>query len=81
MTKATYETSANKSQYNLLNQEFISAIVADAKTYMGWYFNTKSLLFYYCFVVFLMCGTDSCSKNTYYTWDNTKTSVTIGDVT
>lgn len=81
MTKATYEASANKSQYNLLNQEFISAIVADAKTYMGWYFNTKSLLFYYCFVVFLMCGTDSCSKNTYYTWDNTKTSVTIGDVT
>ena len=52
-----------------LNTAFISAIVAEAREEIGDYFNKKSLQFHYCFVNFLIAGTDNCSKNTYYALD------------
>lgn len=52
-----------------LNAAFIAAIVADAKANIGNYFRTRSLMFHYAFVNFLLAGTDNCSKNTYYVLD------------
>ena len=77
MTSATFSSSANQSQYGALNTEFRSAIVNHAKKYAGFYFKTDSLKLYYTFIVHLMAGTDSCSKNTYYVLDPTAINVTI----
>lgn len=52
-----------------MNQAFINAIVEDARQNIGNYWNTKSLLFHYAFVIHLIAGTDNCSKNTYYVLD------------
>jgi hypothetical protein len=77
MTAATYTASSNKSQYVDLNKELQAAVVGHAKKYIGFYFRVDSLRFNYAFNIHLMAGTDSCSKNTYYTLDPKAVSVTI----
>ena len=81
ITKDTYEASSNQSEYAALNIEIRGAIVAQAKKYLGWYFKTDSLKLYYTFIIHLLAGTDSCSKNTYFAIDPKKVSVTIDGVT
>lgn len=81
MTRGTYEASSNQSEYAALNIEIRGAIVAHAKKYLGWYFKTDSLKLYYTFIIHLLAGTDSCSKNTYFAIDPKKVSVTIDGVT
>ena len=81
MTSAAYEASENKSEYKVLNEELKGAIVAHAKKYLGWYFKEKSVQLYYALIIHLLCGTDNCSKNTYYTIDPTAVDVTIDGVT
>ena len=76
-TAETYENSTNKRNYSKLNVEFIGAVVAHAKKYIGFYFRTNSLLFHYAFQNHFIAGTDNCSKNTYYVLDPTAQSVTI----
>lgn len=66
MTKTTYDASANKAQFAKLNDEFVAAIVAHFKKYVGWYIDEKSLRFHYAFINHFIAGTDNCSKNTYY---------------
>lgn len=80
-TGATYDSSANKADYDLLNKELIAAIAAHGKKYIGWYFNVRSLQFHYAFQNHFMAGTDNCSKNTYYVLDPKAKSVTIDGVT
>lgn len=80
-TAAAYESSANKTDFNKLNQEFIAAIVADYKKYLGWYFKPGSVRFHYCFINHLMAGTDNCSKNIYFVSDPKAVDVTIDGVT
>lgn len=77
MTAATFGSSANQSQYATLNTEFKAAVVSHAKKYLGFYFKTDSLKLYYTFIIHLMAGTDSCSKNTYYVLDPKTVSVNI----
>lgn len=81
MTADTYTNSENKAQYAKLNAEFKAAIVAHAKTYIGWYINTKSLRFHYAFINHFMAGTDNCSKNTYYVFDPVAQNITINGET
>ena len=81
MTSAAYEASENKSEYKVLNEELKGAIVAHAKKYLGWYFKEKSVRLYYALIIHLLCGTDNCSKNTYYTIDPTAVDITIDGVT
>lgn len=81
MTKDAYNSSENQAQYSALNKEFIAAIVAHCKTYIGWYINVKSLQFHYAFINHFMAGTDNCSKNTYYVFDPKPKFVTINGVT
>ena len=81
MTAATYTASTHKADYEELNKELIGAIVADAKKYIGFYFNVDSLKFHYAFQNHFMCGTDNCSKNTYYVLDPVEKNVTIDGVT
>ena len=76
-TAYTYEISTNKRNYARLNLEFIAAIVADAKKYIGFYFKPDSLLFHYAFQNHFIAGTDNCSKNTYFVLDPVAQSVTI----
>ncbi len=80
-TQATYTGSLNHAEYELLNQEFIAAIVAHAKQYIGFYFRVPSLQFHYAFQNHFMAGTDNCSKNTYFVIDPTAVSVTINGET
>lgn len=80
-TAAAYAASTNKSDFDKLNSEFIAAIVADYKKYLGWYFKPASVRFHYCFINHLMAGTDNCSKNTYYVSDPKAVNVTIDGVT
>ena len=77
MTAATYTASTHKADYEELNKELIGAIVADAKKYIGFYFNVDSLKFHYAFQNHFMAGTDNCSKNTYFVLDPVAKSVTI----
>ena len=77
ITKHTFEISSNQSQYSALNGEFRAAIVAHCKKYMGFYFRIDSVKLYYTFIIHLMAGTDSCSKNTYYVLDPKAVHVTI----
>ena len=77
MTAATYTASTHKADYEELNKELIGAIVADAKKYIGFYFNVDSLKFHYTFQNHFMAGTDNCSKNTYFVLDPVAKSVTI----
>ena len=77
ITKRTYETSSNQSQYAALNSELRSAIVNHCKKYMGFYFKVDSVKLYYTFIIHLLAGTDSCSKNTYYVLDPKMEQVTI----
>ena len=77
ITKHTFEISSNQSQYSALNGEFRAAIVAHCKKYMGFYFGVDSVKLYYTFIIHLMAGTDSCSKNTYYVLDPKPVQVTI----
>jgi hypothetical protein len=77
MTAATYTASTHKADYEELNKELIGAIVADAKKYIGFYFNVDSLKFHYAFQNHFMAGTDNCSKNTYFVIDPVAKSVTI----
>lgn len=81
MTAATYTASTHKADYDVLNTEIIGAIVAHAKKYIGLYFNVNSLKFHYVFQNHFMCGTDNCSKNTYYVLDPVAKDVTIDGVT
>lgn len=81
ITKATYEASVNQSEYAKLNVELRAAIVSHAKKYIGFYFRTDSLKLYYAFIIHLMAGTDSCSKNTYFVGDPTAVEVTINGET
>lgn len=76
-TASTYAASANKNDFDKLNSEFISAIVAHFKKYLGFYFKPSSVRFHYCFINHLMAATDNCSKNTYYVCDPKAVSVTI----
>lgn len=62
-------TSISAGDWDGANDAFIRAIVADAKSNIGAYFNVNSLKFHYAFVVNLLAGTDNCSKNTYYVLD------------
>lgn len=80
MTKETYGSSENQAQYSALNKEFVAAVVAHFKTYVGWYIDTKSLLFHYALINHFLAGTDNCSKNTYYVFGTTR-DVTINGVT
>ena len=80
-TAATYELSTHKTDFEVLNTELIGAIVAHAKTYIGFYFNVQSLKFHYAFQNHFMAGTDNCSKNTYFVLDPVAKSVTIGNET
>lgn len=80
MTKQTYEQSDVKTQFAALNQQFINAIVAHAKKYIGWYFKPASLRFHYAFINHLMAGTDNCSKNTYICIDPKAVEVDIDGV-
>ena len=77
MTASTWNNSTNKHNYTELNKEFIAAIVAHAKKYIGFYFNVSSLQFHYVLQNHFMAGTDNCSKNTYYVIDPQQKSVTI----
>lgn len=77
MTAATFGGSANQSQYAALNAEFRAAIVSHAQKYLGFYFKADSLKLYYTFIIHLLAGTDSCSKNTYYVLDPKVVPVTI----
>ena len=81
MTASVYSTSSNKANFAALNNEFIGAIVAHAKKYLGFYFRVDSLKLYYTFVIHLLAGTDSCSKNTYFVCDPKAVSVTIDNET
>lgn len=81
ITKDVYNASPNKSVYSLLNKEFKQTIIEHAKIYLPLYFDTTSLRFYYTFVIHLMAGTDSCSKNTYYVLDPAPVNVEINGVT
>lgn len=81
MFMGTYDKSPNQTQFSALNQEFINAIVAHAKKYIGWYIKPESLRFHYVFINHLMAGTDNCSKNTYYVLDPVAQKVTIDDET
>lgn len=66
MTKSAYESSQHKAQFNLLNEDFRTAIVDDACTYLAFYFNPKSVAYYYGTILHLLCGTDNSDKNTYF---------------
>lgn len=77
ITKATYDASSNQSEYAALNVEFRTAIVDHCKKYVGFYFREDSLKLYYAFIIHLLAGTDSCSKNTYFVLDPKAVSVTI----
>ena len=81
MTADTYNNSANQSEYKALNTELKGAIVAHAKKYIGWYFKAKSVQLYYTLIIHMLCGTDNCSKNTYFVIDPTAQDVTIDGVT
>lgn len=81
MTAATYTASTHKADYEELNKELIGAIVADAKKYIGFYFNVDSLKFHYVFQNHFMAGTDNCSKNTYFVIDPVAKSVIIDNET
>ena len=81
MTAAAYTASSNKAQFNLLNEEMRAAIVNDAKTYMGFYFNKQSVAFYYAIILLLFCGTDNSDKNTYFVINPVATEVTINGET
>lgn len=76
-TAETFTNSTHKTDYAYLNTEFIAAIVAHAKKYIGFYFKAESLRFHYAFQNHFMAGTDNCSKNTYYVLDPTAKTVTI----
>ncbi len=76
-TAETYDNSTNKRNYARLNQELISAVVAHAKKYIGFYFRENSLLFHYAFQNHFIAGTDNCSKNTYFVLDPAAQEVTI----
>ena len=52
--------------YALLNQMCIEANVAHMKKYIKYFFNEKSLLFNYSYVLQFIAGTDNSDKNTYY---------------
>ena len=71
MTAAAWNalTEAERNQSALVNQAFVDAIVADARTNIGSYFKVSSLKFHYCFQNHFIAGTDNCSKNTYYVLD------------
>ena len=71
MTAAAWNalTEAEKNQSDVVNRAFVNAIVADARTNIGSYFNVTSLKFHYCFENHFIAGTDNCSKNTYYVLD------------
>ena len=62
-------TEAQKNQSDVVNKAFVDAVVADARDYIGGYFNVNSLKFHYCFQNHFIAGTDNCSKNTYYVLD------------
>lgn len=80
MTRDTYNSSENQAQFAALNKEFIAAVVAHFKTYVGWYIDVKSLLFHYALINHFIAGTDNCSKNTYYVFGTTR-DVTINGIT
>ena len=80
-TAYAYAASQNKNDFDKLNTELISAIVAHWKKYLAWYFKPASVRFHYCFINHLMAGTDNCSKNTYYVSDPKPVDITIDGVT
>ena len=81
MTVDTYNNSENQAEYKALNEELKGAIVAHAKKYIGWYFKEASLKLYYTLVIHMLCGTDNCSKNTYFVIDPVAKDVTIDGTT
>jgi hypothetical protein len=81
MTADTYNNSENQAEYKALNEELKGAIVAHAKKYIGWYFKEASLKLYYTLVIHMLCGTDNCSKNTYFVIDPVAKDVTIDGTT
>ena len=81
MTASTYTNSENQAEYKALNEELKGAIVAHAKKYIGWYFKEASLKLYYTLVIHMLCGTDNCSKNTYFVIDPVAKDVTIDGTT
>lgn len=58
--------SDGTGDYALLNQMCIEANVAHMKKHIKYFFNEKSLLFNYSYVLQFIAGTDNSDKNTYY---------------
>lgn len=66
MTKAAFDACTTKTDLQILNDVFQSAIVAHAKANIGDVIHVESAKFHYCYTNFFLAGTDNCSKNTYY---------------
>jgi len=71
------QNTPNHMNLSQLHENFVAAIVSDAKKYIGFYFNVDSLKFHYAFQNHFMAGTDNCSKNTYFVLMPYAKSVTI----
>lgn len=66
LTKSAYEGNVSSGDYSVINNAFISAMVAHMKKYLKYFINEKSLQFNYNYVLGLLGGTDNSDKNTYY---------------
>lgn len=69
VTKTAYENSISSGNFATINQAFKDALTAFMKNTLEFFFNKKSLLFNYGFVLQLNAGTDNSDKNTYYKVD------------
>lgn len=69
VTKTAYENSIASGNFATINQAFKDALTAFMKNTLEFFFNKKSLLFNYCFVLQLNAGTDNSDKNTYFKVD------------
>jgi hypothetical protein len=67
-TYMAYNTwvAAGRGDYNELNEMFKDGFVAQMKQFLPFFFNEKSLLFNYAYVLQFIAGTDNSDKNTYY---------------
>ena len=57
---------SHPGNFEAMNAGFIAAVVEDARSKIGNIINVDSLKFHYCFTNWMICGSDNCSKNTYY---------------
>ena len=66
ITASAYTDNVSSGNYATINEAFIAEIVAHMKKYLKYFFNEKSLLFNYSWVLTFLGGTDNSDKNTYY---------------